>query len=57
MKKNKLFDLIERSFIDLHKTNKKIWIILITYYLYHSVYESIFDVKLDRASFIKRIFK
>ena len=57
MKKNKLFDLIERSFIDLHKTNKKIWIILITYHLYHSVYESIFDVKLDRASFIKRIFK
>lgn len=57
MKKIKLFDLIERSFIDLHKTNKKIWIILITYYLYHSVYESIFDVKLDRASFIKRNFK
>ena len=127
MKKIKLFDLIERSFIGLRKTNKKIWIIgiiisifsggllidesldeewypnlgyeneyydegqdsnnmidnsfsvesfeslisyaivvilifmavviilgilinVITYYLCHSVYEALFDTKLDRAS-------
>lgn len=121
MEKIKLFDLIEKSFLALRKTNKKIWIIgiiiaifsgglvlesssnndtysdfayedgyytedemleneyeilgaiavfgllailvfvaimfvigvlisIITYYLYHSVYEALFDTKLDKAS-------